>query len=258
MIDNAKDYPGYPTSNFNYLYDDNKLNDIKYYWGNYSGKYFAHSILCSFLPKKCKWQVDRDRPKNWIGEEGLFGGLDIWMRSEFNAEAIKNLTQKAQLIRAGKANIDPNIAEKEQQSYDYINQYLLSFVANHPKTTFILIVPAYSRMSNALDAQYDKPRFERRKASIRYLVAMTKKYPNMQIYGWGDTTYPDNIAHYKDLIHYHWDFNSQMLWDIHANKGRLTPDNVEQYLNAYTEKSQHYDILGIAKQMEHYLAQPKP
>ncbi len=146
--------------------------------------------------------------------------------------------------------MDKDVKEKIKNSEKYLNETIIDYARRYPKTTFILIVPPYSRMKNAINAQYNKPRFFRVKEAIRYLVDMSSRVKNIKVYGWGDSDYPDDISHYKDLEHYHHSFNSLMLQYIKNNEGLLTNDNVDAYLNSFTWKSVNYDFLSVGRFIE--------
>ncbi|PID29738.1 MAG: hypothetical protein CSB55_01200 [Candidatus Cloacimonadota bacterium] len=84
------------------------------------------------------------------------------------------------------------------------------------------------------------------------MIKESKRFPNIKIYGFGDTDYPDNTAHYKNLTHYHYGFNTVMLQYISKNKGLLTSENTEKYLDVFTRKSLNFDLDEIACKIEKY------
>ena len=105
--------------------------------------------------------------------------------------------------------------------------------------------PPYSRIQNALNAQYDRPVFERVKESIKYLVAASGEFKNLKVFGWGDMDFPDDIANYKDLLHYSHIINSLILQNIQKDIGLITQGNIDNYLTNFEERSKKFDLLSI-------------
>ena len=89
--------------------------------------------------------------------------------------------------------------------------------------------------------------------SIKYLVNKSHKYPNLKIYGWGNHSFVDNIKNYKDLHHYEYKINSWMLSAIKREEGLLTIDNVDTYLERFTEKALDYNLLELGNKIDNYL-----
>lgn len=132
---------------------------------------------------------------------------------------------------------------------------IIAFVEKYTDVEFILIIPPYSRILDAINAQYNKPYFHRIKESIRYLVAQSEKHRNLKIYGWSDSDYPDDIANYKDLTHYKYTFNTKMLELIRDNIGLLSNENIATYLKIFSDKSVEYDVISIGEKIQRYLEQ---
>ena len=240
------------TSNFDFLYDDNKLNDIKVY---ISPKY----LICSLYSPYCLLDIDIDRPNAWYKNKDhskRFGGLDNWFKAKNNPQikdAFKSILESIKQIKLGEINIDKNIQENILKSEKYINDTIIKFVSEYNDTEFILILPPYSRMKYAIDAQYNVSSFEKYKASIKYLVSRSNEYPNLKIYGWGNHPFVDDIANYKDLGHYEYKINSWMLDAIKRDEGLLTVDNIDNYLEIFTQKALNYDLFELGNKIDNYL-----
>ncbi len=260
LIDSRKGHSSYPFLSFNYLYDDNLVNDFNAYLND---KYLK--CIFNFKNKKhCMGhKVTTDRPNAWYGSNThakRFGGLDKWFKAKNNSQikgAFSAIVSTTKKIEKGEIVTDTEMDKKIATSKQYLNETIIDYAKKYPTTEFILIIPPYSRMQNAIDAQYNKPRFERVKQSIRYLVDASSRIKNIKVYGWGDTNYPDDIAHYKDLGHYHYSFNSQMLKYIKDKKGLLTNQNINKYLEVFTQKSLDYDVVSVGKRIEAYLENNK-
>ncbi|QKE28425.1 hypothetical protein AACT_1246 [Arcobacter acticola] len=251
LIESRMGTSDFMVDNFNYLYDDNYLNDFKQYLKLDSFK----DILKTYLSKKANF----DSPNEWFSNKShssRFGGIDNWFKAENNnqiKDAFKEISESINAIKNNETIVYSDIDDKISISKKYIDNYLLTSVINNPNTEFNLIIPPYSRIKNAIDAQYKKSDFIRLKESIKYLVEKSKDYPNLKIYGWGDRDFPDNIAYYKDLGHYSPEINSKMIYWIKENDGLITLHNVDNYLNIFEKKSLDYNLFEIGEKIENYL-----
>ena len=240
------------TSNFDYLYDDNKLNDLKAY---INPKY----LLCSVYSSFCLLDVEVERPNAWyknIEHSKRFGGLDNWFKAKNNSQikaAFESILTSIESIKQGKVSIDKNLKQNIEKSHNYIDSTILEFVSKYPQTEFLLVIPPYSRIRYAIDAQYNVSKFKHFKDSVKYLVAKSAKYKNLKIYGWGNHSFVDNISNYKDLGHYEYKINTFMLNAIKKEEGRLTTENIDNYLDVFTKKALGYDLIQIGNKIDKYL-----
>lgn len=256
LIDTAKSNGTYQIESWDYLYDNNPLNDFKAYINN---KY----IRCLFSPynkNQCMGkQVDFDRPKTWHtlpSQSARFGGLKNWFKMKDNAQvkdAFNSVLETIKLIKQGKKIIDYDLNNNVIKSRRYIDDNLMIYIASHLDTEFILILPPYSRIKFAIDAQYNELSFRRYKESVRYLVSKSAQFSNMKVYGWGNHAFVGKISNYKDLIHYEHKINSWMLGAIKRNEGLLTASNIEAYLRLLTHKSLNYNLFQLGATIENNL-----
>lgn len=202
---------------------------------------------------------DFDRPNAWYKEQHhavRFGGLNNWFGLK-NNDRIKNeftpILEKIKQIKLGNIKIDNNLAIHIAESQKYIDENIIQYAFKYPTTEFIFILPPYSRISSAIDTQYDVGLFERYKESVKYLVRESEKYQNIKIYGWGNHDFVDNIAYYKDINHYDHTINSWMLSAIKSNEGQLTSQNIETYLDTFLKKALSYDLSVLERNIEAYL-----
>lgn len=243
-------------ANWDYLYDNNPFNDFKAYTNN---KYLKCFLFFS-EQKECRGnKKDFDRPSSWDKVEHhavRFGGLSNWFRLK-NNDRIKNeftpILEKIKQIKHENKKIDNNLAIHIAESQQYIDQNIIQYALKYPTIEFIFILPPYSRISSAIDAQYDVSLFERYKECVKYLVTKSEKYHNIKVYAWGNYDFVDNITHYKDINHYDTTINSWMLGAIKNNEGQLTTHNIETYLDTFTKKALEYDLSILEMYIEAYL-----
>jgi len=243
-----------------YLYDDNPINDFRAYMND---KYMK-CVFSLFSKSQCMGRkVDFDRPNSWheLPDQSIrFGGLDNWFKSKENIQikyAFNEILNKIKKIKHGEIIKNKNLEVNLERSKRYIDKTLINYIAKYPNTEFILILPPYSRIRFALEAQYNQKLFERYKASIKYLVSRSNEFSNLKIYGWGNHAFVDDIANYKDPQHYEYKINSWMLGAIQKNEGLLTTSNIDEYLETFTQKALKYDLFMLGEKIEHYLAPEK-
>jgi hypothetical protein len=240
------------TENFDFLYDDSKANDIEIYLNK---KY----IKCLITDSCYMENIDIDRPFSWYKDKAnskRFGGLDNWFKAKNSGQinkAFKEILKSTKNIKLGKTNIEKHYEQKLLSSQKYINDTLIKHISKYKNTNFILILPPYSRIKYAIEAQYNISKFERYKANTKYLVKQSELYSNLKIYGWGNHPFVDNIANYKDLHHYGHQINSWMLGAIKRDEGLLTIENIDSYLEIFTQKSLDYNLLDINNKINIYL-----
>jgi len=204
-------------------------------------------------------KLDFDRPNTWHNlpdQARRFGGLDNWFLAKDDPQiqyAFHTILDTIKAIIQGRVIKDNYLAEHIMQSRQYIDATLITYIKAYPHTDFILILPPYSRMRFALDAQYNQGQFERYKASVKYLVLQSAKLKNMSVYGWGNYDFVENISNYKDLQHYGPKINSWMLSAISRKEGLLTPSNIDEYLETLTQKSLDFDLYELGSKIEQYL-----
>ncbi len=255
-IHQQRSYPSYPIELFDYLYDEKKLNDFKAYF-NYT---FLECLLTFSKSEQCiGLKTTLDKPNDWYNDKGnkeRFGGLQKWFEAK-NSSAIKsvfkNIVSTTEKIRSGEVLRLENIDLKILKAKHYVDETIIDFARNNPKTEFIMIFPPYSRIYYALWAQYNLPYFEIHKAIIQYFVKKSEELPNLKIYAFGNQNFLDNIANYKDTSHYHPSINSWMLSEIGKDRGRLKKENVNKYLKIITKKAETYDIISTGEKIDTYL-----
>jgi hypothetical protein len=247
---------GNKVNTWNYLYDNNPVNDFKAYINN---KYLKCLFSISNKKKCMGTKTDFDRPNSWHKSKNSyvrFGGLDNWFNTSNNKQiksAFKSILGSIEKIRLGKKNIDGNLKQHILNLQNYFDGNIIKFVSKYSETEFILIIPPYSRIQYAINAQLNISGFERYKASIKYLVRKSKKYPNLKIYGWGNHSFLDDISNYKDLHHYEYKINSWMLSAIKRKEGVLTIDDIDSYLDVFTRKALDCNLFELGDKIDEYL-----
>jgi len=248
--------PSYNYKSWDYLYDDNELNDIKIYLNK---KYLT--CLFSFSSKdKCMGNKrDFDRPGAWYkGEDHIkaFGGFENWLknRDSPNMKHLFWIIDKSlkQMEKIKTVHNKTNSLFDITRSKKYINEYILKIAKEFPKTEFIFIVPPYSRLAFSLSAQTDITKFIVYLQSLKYMVRLAKVNSNIKVYAWGNEHFLDDIANYRDLTHFSHDINSWILRSIENKKGLMSVDMIDAYIKEFMKKSMDYDFTEIKMKIRDY------
>lgn len=89
---------------------------------------------------------------------------------------------------------------------------------------------------------YESGNLNRQIEAERAAIKQILQCENIRLYSfhdhWDITT---NLDNYKDTDHYGEWINTRILYMIHDNKGRLTKDNYEEYINRIREYYSTYD-----------------
>ena len=93
--------------------------------------------------------------------------------------------------------------------------------------------------------------------SMRYLVARTRDCPNLTLHAFDDCDFVDDIANFRDMLHFHPRINGYITRSVAAGRHRLTPENVAAHLARTEALAQSFDLAGFLGQVER-LAQARP
>lgn len=233
---------------YSFLYDDNSLNDFKAYANN------------KFLKEVFKFEctkTDIDRPTAWYNgrAQQIFGSFDNWIKyPKLVEQDLPEIIKAVDNIKNNNIQQPADLTEEINNAKKYIDDYLLSFVKQHPETEFYVFMPPYSRIQNAIQAKTQYNDFIFTKESLRHVVKASSQYKNLKIYAWGNSDYPDDIGNFSDLYHYSEKFNSLMLYYMAENKGLLTPDNFDAYYDEFEKKSLAFDLMPYYEQIQNAFA----
>lgn len=226
------------TFGLSFLYDGNPINDIKVYFDeNY--------IMCLLgLHKIClRGSQTLDRPAAWFNRDYVqkkLGGIQSWLKNTDDTNIYSALEGIAKHTDKNKRKCQFN-----DKVYKNIDNELGEILKENNKTTFYLVLAPFSRLYYKLNACQS---IDQIKTSLEYIL---KKYGNtkVKIYGLDNTSFPDNLGNYIDLIHYDEKVNSFMLDAIKNDTHRITLKNIDSYFEEMKKKVEAYDIEPLRKQI---------
>ena len=246
-INSRKGYPHFPLPTFDFLYDRNPLNDIRVYLNAHFGQCL---LMWSKDPSCVGSEVTLNRPNAWFGQAEYavrFGGLANWCEARDNYQirdaqmvirnAVNDLSAGG-VMRSSKAALD----QKVSQAIQYVDDYVIRHAREHPETHFYLVFPPYFRATYAIWYQAKPIHSAVHLAVIRHLARSADELRNIDVFGFENELFVDDLANYKDLSHYRETFDSQILESIASKRHRLTGDNVENYIEIAMARGVQFDL----------------
>ncbi len=237
----------YPIDNFDFLYDNNPLNDLKVYWND---KY-VKCLLTFSLSTECLGKergVLRDN-KWFIGAGRMHDnrvGVSQWIKMGKSKNIFNHTHRRLKKpLKEGKA-----YDKRLTRTYKIINKNLLTHVKRNRKTQFHIIFPPYSRFLFAVWRQKDYQKYRLYVETLRYVVKNSLKYDNLKVYAFDDLDYLDDLMHYTDSRHYGPEMNSLFLDSIEEEKYFKTEEELEEFIVKIDKKNNTYDIESIIKALD--------
>ncbi|MDY0046298.1 MAG: hypothetical protein RBS10_02665 [Thauera propionica] len=243
---------------FDFLYDRNPLNDFR----AYMTPKFLECLARFSLREECVGrEASLDRPNAWYWMEDQnvrFGGLDNWFRARNDWQvkaALASIAEDARRIEAGEV-IPADEASRAAAAVDaiaYVDRYVLRHVEQNPQTRFFLFFPPYSRIRFAQWHQLALPVVAAHEAVVRHLAERAAELGNLELLGFEDQGFPDDIAWYKDTGHYRDDIDMMILVAMAEGTHRLTASNVDAYLGTSRTLAMGFDLVGLGRRIRAYL-----
>ena len=234
------------TSSFEFLYDDNEINDLKLYINE---TYILCALTFSTREKCVGKDKNLDTLTNWaIHYQDSLGGIRNWLPHRDNKPINDTLTKLENITTISPYKIEPfdGSIESEQKN---IRDNILYFTRKYPNTHFHLIIPTYSKLFYQLEPSAF---YAQIKTILKWLVLETQNLPNVKIYGFDDLDYANDIASYIDATHYNVDMNSMQLDAIANGTHILTPENIDEYLQTMENKIKAYDLAPLIQEIKEW------
>lgn len=257
----GKHQPSFSATNYDYLYNENRMDDLKTYLNLKYAKFLLCRNIIVSSDALCKTTKDLETVAEWASfkiNSKRFGGLNKWFELKNNGQikqAIMNIVEDARAIKTGTAEIlnkedYSKQVRGEQLSFDH---YVIHYIKENPDTQFYLYFPPYSRMSKALLKKTRPGEYNQYIERMRYVVSAIERYPNAKTYGFDHLEFTNDIANYKDPSHHHPRFNSAVLRWMKSNDHELTGHNIETYITTVSELAKNYDIVSFGEKIESFL-----
>ena len=209
-----------------YLYDDNFLNDWKYFFNAKVLELIIKSIENTI---KGVSMTSFDEYSNWKRE---------WT---FGKDAVFRLYNKNSHVINDKFSEDYERIIKEN-----LSENILSIAKEHKNTTFYLYFPPLNIVywrEKVLNGELDKV-IELLKITIEELI----DEGNIKLFYFvADTDITTNFDNYKDYVHYDEWVNSYMIKAMRKNERLITKYNYLDYLNKTKQFYANYDYVSMTR-----------
>ena len=238
---------------YSYLYDKFSYNDIKLYLGFKKAVY----MFCGNLVFKndCPFTVKSiNETTEWYSNtinSRRFGGLQNWIKYSNEPQVKEALKAIIFLINSNQIPIDQerilNSIENDERVF---NNYVLSYIDENLETNFYLFFPPYHRIKHSLWQKYDPSQYIIYKKRIELVVSLLENRSNVQIFGFDNFSFVDDISNYKDTRHYHPIYNSKILKWMKSGHGELKTDNLDDYFQQLDDKASEYNLQNFVNQVK--------
>jgi len=247
-------------ASYQFLYDENPWNDIKLYMSNPKD---IRYLFCGnhLFSTPCRAGKDLEHLTEWYSKPEhhmRFGGLSEWFQPSNDRRtnnAIASISARIKVMDSNSSRpvdfqqLDASVSKRNKN----FSQYLLHIADRNKDVEFYLFFPPYSRLAYTIAAKSDPQRFAKYLATIRFVVKECAKHQNIKVFGFETAEFLDDIANYKDSLHYHPMINSKMLLWMKNGEFELLPSNLENYINRITALDLNYSVKDIAAQIDRHL-----
>ena len=257
-LNQRRGYRVFPLPTFDFLYDTNPFNDLRLYLNRHFLDCLMHwsdSVACVGRP------VTLDRPNAWDGEAehaARFGGLQNWCKASDHWQ-MRDVREKltTAVARAAAGDLDNSAGDANiTRAIAYVDNNLLALARRYPATRFRLVFPPYSRAKLAIWHQQQPGAAAAHEAVVRHLAARAAELPNVELYGFEDQNFLDDMSHYKDLDHFDADINRLIATALGDGTQRITVANVDAYLEEARRRARAFDLAGLAARLSTCAASP--
>lgn len=224
----------FPTSQYDFLYDENKLNDYKVYLNT---KFFA-----SIFKFKCQ-AADFDMPRPFRPQYHNTTGIKGWEARAKKSIAL-SLSKPDDLS-------EPKIDESAlQRSFENTENYLLKFARAHPDTQFYVVLSP-SALGAGLEYKKNKSGFYRKKYLIEYVLK--QNLSNVKFFAFDNMPLANDLSNFIDTGHFTKELSASMIEIIAKNEGLLNEQNFELWWKEYENNAKSYDFATITDEVMKFI-----
>ena len=206
-----------------YLYDENKLNDISYVLNK--------DVLLDYVLRPCADPKDKS-DWNMIYKP--------WWQDEHYKKALVLMYYEPAEVKAEETPAEEFIPAIEEN----LSQNICPYIEEHPETTFYIFYPPYSILywndvtrEKELDAVLRK---------YEYMTQRLLQYDNVEVYFFqNQEDIICNLNNYADYTHYHGRICQYMVQCFASGERRVTTQNLRDELHTLDALVRDYDYDAI-------------
>ena len=221
-----KNTPRYPLPD--YLYDDNKINDLSYLLNLDIFYFYTSKDIISTLKHENQIMM---RDGSWAGDESAYCKANALSSIDYPMELKDNKGEKY-----FENNLEANI-----------NQNIMPLIEMNPDTEFIFYMVPYSiiywymeKQNGTLDATF---------YDINTALDKILSYDNTKVYFFQDEKdIITDLDNYKDFSHFKSKFNSWMSNEMARGSNLLTKDNYKMRIENFKSYLSGFDFEGFFKE----------
>ena len=211
-----------------YMYDDNLLNDHKYWFGRRAVAYSLLSLVRAIL-----------------GNPGGITSFDDYCNWSDSCIYGKNVLLKGRkAFERGKAREVELSPEDKEVLVNNIQTNLIDIAHKHPETTFYYFLPPFSivKWGEVYEAGEITKTIEEQKIAVKLLQSVS----NIKVFAFDDCfDITTNLDNYREKEHYGGWINSFMLDAMHEGQHRLNSQNTDAYFDNITSFYARYNYASL-------------
>jgi len=221
-------YSDYP----DYLYDENVLNDVSYFFNKTI--LFEGLVNTLLMNLKGEESTTFDEYSSWDGETG-------WPAIARTYKRDPQILPKEELTEEEVAIVKENVTEN-----------IVKLANRHPETEFILFYTPYSALY--WEDLYREGQLEKQLEIEKIATELLLECENIRLYSFvKETDLTNDLTKFRDKEHYMADTNVDIMNWIYEDKGRVTKDNYLELIEWELDYYMNYDYEQLYVGYEEYL-----
>ncbi|SFS81472.1 hypothetical protein SAMN02910357_01992 [Succinivibrio dextrinosolvens] len=252
----------FKTSDFEFLYDDNDLNDINIYLNEMYLKCFfkwvKSSVTSGNLDPVCRGEkLNVDEHSAWIYNPqyaSRFGNMENWAENYQNQHMVNVLNDLNNYYSIPPRNLN-KISDKDKAEIEKnVEENIESLVKAHPETTFYCYAQPYFKLEWALDLRRKEGKeIEIYLEFLKEYVKLASKYKNFKLYGFDNLPFTFDVKNYNDTIHFSLEMSYKVLEYIRDDKYLLNSDNINDYIEEFKKGIYSFDLVKFHDDLDFFI-----
>jgi hypothetical protein len=227
-----------------FLYDNNKINDLKYLLNITTTKYSITSILFNISPKLVTLSSPiislNDQPQSDLDHLNYWGDLFTFNKKivieDYNKKIKDDKENKEDLLKIYNLN-------RLKENFD---KNILPIVKNNPETNFYFYYPPYSILMTKRFYELDPIIIDNIIKSREYMYSRLSMYENAKLFDFTtDKEITFNLDNYKDTMHHSPEISEHILMSFQDDKYLITDKKLQHFLKEYKTQIKDFSMEQI-------------